>query len=295
VVDRAFEWFRSVEQVCTRFDPDSELCRLTAHPATPVMVSPLLFEAVRFAIHIADVSGGAFDPTVGATLQHRGFSREHRTGATVPVMVEPAADVSYRDVAIDAEQRTITLLRPLLLDLGAVAKGLAIDLAARELHACGSYAIDAGGDLYLGGTNAERQPWSIGIRHPRKPGECITAVQVTDKAVCTSGDYERVVTGPVKAGHHARPPEAGHHEHHIIDPRTGASPTNAASVTVIAPSAMLADALATAAFVLGPAQGVALLDQLEVHGLIIDNSLDLHRTTGWGDLSRQSRQAEPDA
>ena len=182
-VDRAFEWFRTVEQVCTRFDPRSELCRLTAHPARAVTVSPLLFEAVLFAIHIADVTAGAFDPTLGATLQQRGFNREHRTGATVPLMVEPVGGVSYRDVAIDPKHHTITLRRPLLLDLGAVAKGLAIDLAARELQPCASYAIDAGGDLYLGGLNREQQPWSIGIRHPRMPGECIAAVQVSDQAV----------------------------------------------------------------------------------------------------------------
>jgi thiamine biosynthesis lipoprotein len=260
-VDRAFEWFRTVEQTCTRFDPDSELCRLTSRRATAVTVSPLLFEAVRFAMHIAEVSAGAFDPTLGATLQQRGFNREHRSGAMVPLMVEPGADVSYRDVAIDAEQRTITLVRPLLLDLGAIAKGLAIDLAARELQACGSYAIDAGGDLYLAGTNSEGQPWSIGIRHPRKPGECIAAVRVSDQAVCTSGDYEK--------------------GHHIIDPHTGSSPTNVASVTVIAPSAMLADALATAAFVLGPERGLALLDQVEVDGLIVDDHLELRRTPSW--------------
>ena len=282
-LDRAFEWFRTVEQVCTRFDPESELSRLTAHPATAVAVSPLLFEAMRFAIHIAEISAGAFDPTLGAAMQQRGFDRDHRTGAAAPMMVEPASDASYRDVAIDADHHTITLRRPLLLDLGAVAKGLAIDLAARELQPCGSYAIDAGGDLYLGGNNVNGQAWSIGIRHPRRPGECIAAVQVSDRAVCTSGDYERVLDRPDGGPH--KGPELGPPEHHIIDPGTGSSPTRVASVTVIAPSAMLADALATAAFVLGPEHGLALLEELEVDGLIIDRGLQLRQTTGWSGLS----------
>jgi FAD:protein FMN transferase len=308
-IDRAFEWFRTVEYVCTRFDPDSELCRLTAHPGTAVTVGPLLFEAVRFAIHVAEISGGAFDPTLGATLQQRGFNREHRTGATVPVMVEPPEDVTYRDIAINTEQHTITLRRPLLLDLGAVAKGLAIDLATRELLPYGSFAIDAGGDLYLGGTNRAGQPWSIGIRHPRGPGQCIAAIQVSNKAVCTSGDYERTVTRPAEAGHHAGPPEGGPQdspaeagpykprEHHIIDPRTRSSPTNVASVTVIAPSAMLADALATAAFVLGPERGLALLEQLDVDGLIVDDQLELRQTPGWSAFAQNAavrpRRVEP--
>ena len=298
-IDRAFEWFRTVEQVCTRFDPDSELCRLTMRPAEPVVVSDLLLEAVRFALEVAHVSGGAFDPTQGATAQRRGFNREHRTGAIVPVMVEPAVDVSYRDVTLDVEHRTITLQRPLLLDLGAVAKGLAIDLAARELQSCGGVAIDAGGDLYLGGTNTDGEPWAIGIRHPRHPGECIAAVRVSDQAVCTSGDYERVVSavrdeprGPdkVRAGtpDKARPTNSQRlgDEHHIIDPRTGSSQSSVASVTVVASSAMLADALATAAFVLGPERGLALLNQLEVDGLIVTGALDMVHTAGWPALAK---------
>ena len=288
-IDRAFEWFRTVEQVCTRFDPHSELCRLTMRPAEPVVVSDVLFEAVRFALEVAHVSGGAFDPTLGATMQRGGFNREHRTGAIVPVMVEPAADISYRDVTVDAEHRTITLQRPLLLDLGAVAKGLAIDLAARELQSYGTVAIDAGGDLYLGGTAGGGEPWSIGIRHPRRPGECIAAVRVTDQAVCTSGDYERVasdVWDTANESARATP------EHHIIDPRTGSSPAAVASVTVIASSAMLADALATAAFVLGPERGLALLNQLEVDGLIVTSALELVHTAGWPHLAAPASEAD---
>jgi thiamine biosynthesis lipoprotein len=281
-IDRAFGWFRAVEQVCTRFDPESELCRLTMRPARAVPVSPLLFEAVRFALHVADVSGGAFDPTLGAAMQRRGFNREHRTGATVPVMVEPESDVSYRDVEIDVDHHTVTLTRPLLLDLGAVAKGLAIDLAAKELRSFDSVAIDAGGDLYLGGVNGEGQPWLVGIRHPRLPGECIGAVRVSNQAVCTSGDYERVMWGePCQARPRGPDKVRATPQHHIIDPRTGTSPTNAASVTVLAASAMLADALATAAFVLGPAPGLALLEQLQVEGLFVTSQLEMIHTTGW--------------
>jgi hypothetical protein len=82
-------------------------------------------------------------------------------------------------VTLDPEQKTITLIRPLLLDLGAVAKGLAIDLAARELADFRNYAIDAGGDLFMAGHNAAGQPWSVGIRHPRRDGEIIERVRVS--------------------------------------------------------------------------------------------------------------------
>jgi thiamine biosynthesis lipoprotein len=231
-IERAFGWFRRIEECCSRFDPQSEAMRLTTQIGVSVPVSPILYEAVAFALVVAEESGGAFDPTVGYTMEKRGFNREYSTGQIVRTDIEPSGGVSYRDVQVDPERKAITLLRPLILDLGAVAKGLAIDMAARELRAFESFAIDAGGDLYLGGCNPDGEPWSIGIRHPRHDNALIDSVRVSNQAVCTSGDYER--------------------RDHILDPRTGAPAHAVASVTVVASNAMLADALATAAFVLGP-------------------------------------------
>jgi thiamine biosynthesis lipoprotein len=180
---------------------------------------------------------------------------------------ESDGDVSYRDVRLDVERNTITLLRPLVLDLGAVAKGLAVDTAARELRPFENFAVDAGGDLYLGGCNPDGRPWSVGIRHPRRGGEILDVLRVSDRAVCTSGDYERRAPGD----------DAGHH---IIDPRSGASAASVASVTVVAPTAMLADAVATAAFVLGPSEGMELFARLGVEGLIVSPTLEVFETPG---------------
>lgn len=266
-IDRAFQWFREVETRCSRFDADSELMQLTRHVGVAVGVSDLLFEAVRFALAVAEDTGGAFDPTVGHAMEIRGFNREHRSGARVESGIETPDDVSYRDVECRAEGKTITLKRPLILDLGAVAKGLAIDMAARELLPFRDFAIDAGGDLYLGGRNADGELWSVGIRHPRLDGQLIDVIRVSDKAVCTSGDYER------------RTGEG----HHIIDPRTGTSAEGAASATVVAPLAMLADAVATAAFVMGPAEGIELCESLGLEALIITSNLERRETNGLRD------------
>jgi FAD:protein FMN transferase len=272
-VGRALEWFHRVEAHCSRFDPSSELSALTGQAGTPVAASALLYEAVAFALAVAVESGGAFDPTVGRRMEARGFNREHRTGRIAGAGIEDTedtagrGDVSYRDVRVDPEARTITLLRPLLLDLGGVAKGLAIDLAARELRPVEHFAIDAGGDLYLAGRNAEGAPWSVGIRHPRRDGELIETFRVSGKAVCTSGDYER--TSPRPGG-----------GHHLLDPRSGRNASDVASATVVADTAMLADALATAAFVLGPTDGVRLLERLGVEGLLISPTLERHATRG---------------
>jgi FAD:protein FMN transferase len=251
--ERALAWFDRVEECCTRFDAGSELMRLAAQVGVPVPVSTLLYEAVQFALAVAEESGGAFDPTVGHAMETRGFNREYRSSRPIHSPVDCDRAVSYRDVLLDPDRKTITLLRSLILDLGAVAKGLAVDLAARELLPFENFAINAGGDLYLGGRNPEGEPWSIGIRHPRSDADLIDLLRVSNRAVCTSGDYEK------------RSADGGHH---ILDPRTGSSADGVASVTVVAPTAMLADALATAAFVLGPAEGIRLFDRLGVDGLI---------------------------
>lgn len=259
-VERAFGWFFEIEKCCTRFDARSEVMRLTARVGSPVAVSPIVFECVQFAVSVARESGGAFDPTVGLAMERRGFNREHRTGNTIHTPIVPNAAASYRDVHLDPSQRTITLRRPLILDLGAVAKGLAIDTAARELRPFRNFSIDAGGDLYLGGSNPEGAPWRVGIRHPRHDNEYICGLQASDQAVCTSGDYER--------------------GKHILDPRTGEPAASVASVTVVAPNAMLADALSTSAFVLGPNEGIALLTRMGVEGLIVAPDLDRYETRG---------------
>jgi thiamine biosynthesis lipoprotein len=258
-VERAFAWFRLVEGHCSRFDAASELRQLTIGKRTPA--SPILFEAVRFALMVAAETEGAFDPTVGRRMAARGYNRHYLTREITDAR-ESDEGASFRDVEIDAGNRTILLRRPLTLDLGAVAKGLAVDAAARELQPFRNFAIDAGGDLYLSGCNPQGRPWSAGIRHPRAPGDLIERFPVSDQAVCTSGDYER--------------------GQHILDPRCDGPANTVASATVVARSAMLADALATAAFVLGPQQGIALLVRMGVEGLIVTTDLDLHRTPGLG-------------
>ncbi|MDR3703197.1 MAG: FAD:protein FMN transferase [Candidatus Sulfopaludibacter sp.] len=247
-VERALGWFYEIERRCSRFEEGSELMQLTARPGVRVPVSAILYEAVQFAVRVAEETGGAFDPTAG------------RRPA-----VSAAGDVSYRDVQLDPDRNTILLLRPLTLDLGAVAKGLAVDMAARELAPLRDFAVDAGGDLYLGGRNPQGEPWRVGIRHPRREGELLASVRVSDQAVCTSGDYER--------------------PHHILDPRTGVPSGGAASVTVVASGAMLADALATAAFVLGPDPGIQLLERMGVEGLIVTPELERYQTRGLPDAA----------
>jgi FAD:protein FMN transferase len=255
VVGRAMQWFDTVERICTRFDRSSEVMQLLDCIGRPVRVSTLLFEVVSFAIDLSQQTEGAFDPAIGASMEQLGFNTNYKTLETIRTAVDAEA-VSYRDVELDRKARTVRLRRPVILDLNAVAKGLAIDLAARELKDFSGICVEAGGDVVVRGANATSQGWVVGIQHPRAPGILAETLQVTDAAVCTSGDYERRAGTNLSTGH-------------ILDARTRRPVGDLASVTVVAPTAMAADGLSTAAMILGRARGLQFLEEQGVGGLLI--------------------------
>lgn len=262
-MDRVSQVFRDVEHSCSRFDASSELSQLCRSTGVFVPVSDMLFEAVRFAIEVAKATDGLFDPTVGQTMSRLGFNRHYLTGAVVMPDLTGRAD--YRDVELDEDRRQIRLAKPLLLDLGAVAKGFAIDLAAQTLQGFEGFVVDAGGDLYVSGTNHHGEAWHVGIQHPVDSRRTICNLRLTDTAICTSGNYER--KSPVVAT-----------AHHIVDAKTGISPVEVVSCTAIAPYAMMADAFSTASLLLGVEHGINLLEALGLEGLWITSDLEVHTT-----------------
>ena len=268
-IDRALAWFAHVEARCSRFDAASDLARVNAAGGAAVVVDPLLYRLLEFALEVAAASDGAFDPTVGGRLHARGDDVEWRSGMRLPAAGPFDPDATFRDVALDPVAGSVQLLRPLALDLGAVAKGLAVDVAARELAGFRDYAIDAGGDLYCAGHPEPGLAWTIGLRHPRDRDRLLTRVAVEDAAVCTSGDYERRLADGAS---------------HLVDPRARRPADGIASATVVAPQAMLADALSTAAAVMPVAEAIAFLEAQGVHGYLVTTALDVHTTAGWRDL-----------
>ncbi|WP_246469847.1 FAD:protein FMN transferase [Cohnella nanjingensis] len=264
-IDRAFEAFRQVEQACSRFSPDSELMIACRQVGTRVPVSPLLFEPLKLALEMAKRTNGIFDPTVGKTMEALGFNRHYLTGQTV----ESPSDgpVTYRDVVINEREQTIYLHKPMVIDLGAVAKGFAIDLAAHELKSFEGFLVNAGGDLYAGGSDEQGKPWKIGIRHPVRKDQIIFEIDISDRAICTSGSYER-------------PSDKIPGMHHIIDPGTQSSPRRWISCSVIATYAMMADVFSTAAFVMDAAGGEALIEEAELQGIFIASDMQIVRMGG---------------
>lgn len=264
-VERAFQAFRKVEDACSRFLPDSELTKACRQTAVPVPVSPYVFEPLRFALEMAEWTDGLFDPTVGKTMEEYGFNRHYLTGETMKSFSD--ASVTYRDIVLDKRARTLYLRKPMVIDLGAVAKGFAIDLAAQELKPFERFAVNAGGDLFAGGTDDRRNVWNIGIRHPVHKERILRTVNVSNEAVCTSGSYER---------RSAKAEDV----HHIVHPGTKRSPDDWVSVSVIAPFAMMADAFSTAAFLMGEQEAVSLIEQAELKGIFMTSRLELTEVGG---------------
>jgi FAD:protein FMN transferase len=275
-VQESLAWIEAVELACSRFDPHSEAVRLSERTGEWVPVSPILAGALDMALRLAALTDGAFDPSVGALLARRDPFGHQYTGARVSFPDSPGA--SFRDIELDLDRLRVRMRRSLLLDLGAVAKGLAVDLAARALEPAGPCLVDGGGDVYLVGAPA-RGHWQVGIAGgaDRLLG---TVHCSAGTAVCTSGPWFR--PGP----------DGGHH---LLDARTGSSANHALSATVIADSAMVADGAATAAFILGPRDGLALLSQLGVDGFIQAPDRTLTLTPGYEAFHPVPCQSETEA
>jgi FAD:protein FMN transferase len=261
----AFEAFHFIETLCSRFNEESEVMQLSRKVQVPVPVNPVLFEAVRFSYEIANLTDGAFDPTIGKVMEEQGFNCHYLTGQRIQSGNESAEPVSYRDIVLDEEKKTIYLKKPIVIDLGAVAKGLAIDLASKALASFDGFFINAGGDLFVGGTNQQGEQWKIGIQHPLERDKMICSLQLSDVAVCTSGSYER--KSPIHSD-----------SHHLINPKTKKPQAELLSCTVIAPFAMMADTFSTAAFILGQEAGIQQLEEVVLEGILISSSLELHMT-----------------
>jgi thiamine biosynthesis lipoprotein len=256
--------FREVERIdwlMSHYRQKSEVSQITRNAGErETAVSPETLEVIERALYFSRLSGGAFDITIGPVFRLWNF-RE----AKIPEekrLRENLKKVDYRKIRVDRAKSSVYLeSRGMELDLGAIAKGYAVDRASIILRKEGveNFLVAAGGDLTVSGVKEKGVPWTIGIRHPRLPSELIAKLRPAQAAVSTSGDYEKFFF------------QGGERYHHILTPSTGLPARECQGVTIMAPSAMDADALATSVFVLGPKEGFALLERLpDVHAVIVD-------------------------
>ncbi|HEY3818403.1 MAG TPA: FAD:protein FMN transferase [Polyangiaceae bacterium] len=266
--DAATAEVRRLEKLMTTWDPASEVSLINAAAGQhPVAVSPETFDVIHEAVHAGEISEGCFDITF-ETL-HGLWKFDEDLDPHPPSAADVKAKlkyVGYRHVKLDPGARTVFLDEShVRIGLGGIAKGYAVDKAAKVLLDAGvtSFYVQAGGDLYTHGTKPDGSPWQAGIRDPRGPdGDYFVMMPVVDHAFSTAGDYERsyIVDGK--------------RYHHIIDPRTGYPATASRSVTIWAPTALLADEIDDAVFILGPKKGLALVDSLEGVGAVIVDAHD---------------------
>ena len=242
--------------------PDSEVSRIgKAAGGPPIAVDPEVFEVVERSLRISELSGGAFDITVAALRGVWSVNPEHPRIPTAAEVQAKLPLIDWRKVILDRERQAVGLAAPgMAIDLGGIAKGYAVDLAVAKLKELGvtMASVNAGGNLRVMGPHVDR-PWNVGIQHPRKKDELIAWLGLSDRAVSTSGDYEKFIEQDKKR------------YCHIMDPKTGMPVMHTQSVTIVAPDAYQADGLSTAVFVLGHEQGMALIESLPgVEGVIID-------------------------
>jgi len=254
-VEAAFDRISAVERLMSAHDPESELSRVNAEAAdTPVAVSAEMFDVLAKAGRHYRLSQGAFDVTVMPLVRLWTAAAEAGRAPSQEALKRTLEAVGYDKLVLDAEKRTVGFSREGMgLALGGIAKGYAVDLAVEALRRAGvtSAVVDAGGDIRVLGRHPTGRTWLIGLRNPFSDDDKpLKTLDLADCAVATSGDYERSYT------------IAGKRYSHIFDPRTGLSVRDAHSVTVVAPDATQADALATAVSVLGPERGIALVETI---------------------------------
>lgn len=267
-VSAAFEEMTRLEKLLSSHLPDSEISQLSAS-IDPIFLSSETVKLLQLGQQIARYSNGAFDMTLGAVKKLWVIGTDSPQIPDVQQLRQALVGTGPAALRINGLQ--VSKANPKLqVDLGGIAKGYAVDCAVKILRRAGitSAAINAGGDIRLLG-DRQGQPWRIGIQHPRKPSEVLITLPLQDRAVVTSGDYERFFE------------RDGVRYHHIFDPKSGKPARLCQSVTVVAADAVSADALATAAFVLGPVQGLKLLEDLPgVEGLLVTADGRLLKTSG---------------
>ena len=264
-----------VDRACSRFRSDSELSGLNRAAGATVRVGVLLFEAVRTALRAAELTDGLVDPTVGAALRAAGYdrtfelvrARDPRTPAGAPAGVP-----GWRRVELDAERRTVRLPAGAELDLGATAKALAADRAARAAseETGGSVLVSLGGDLAVGG-DAPGGGWPVRIADDHRAG-----LDGPGPTVVVSGG------GLATSGTAVRRWRAGDRElHHIVDPRSGRpAETPWRTVSVAAGSCVDANTASTASIVLG-ADAPAWLEQRRLPARLVSTAGDVLSVAGW--------------
>ena len=283
ILDECFSDMNYYESIFSRTLEGSDVWNINHSEGSAVEVAEDTLDIVGQALYYCELSDGAFDITIAPVVDLWDFTSLDEEDHVLPdedELNEALTHVDFNGVIVDREAGTITLTDPEAeIDLGGIAKGYISARIREKIMELGSESalINLGGNIVGVGSRPDGTDWKIGIRRPfgESAYDIIAVVPASDKAVITSGTYERYFELD------------GVLYHHILDPQTGYSVSNGlSSVTILTEDATAGDALSTACFILGPEDGMALIEGLDgVEALFIDESEVLTASSGWpGDL-----------
>ena len=278
-IQNAFDEIQRMEKLMSTHIPTSEISKINQSAGLrPVSVSPEVLDVIRRALYWAEQTDGALDVSIGPVNELWDFDGDHPALPDKNTLAQELLKVDHRKIQI--ENQTVLLMeKGMRLHLGAIAKGFAVDRAIKILQDSNiqNALINAGGDLKTLGKRPDQTAWKIGLQHPRRPESILASFSLTEKAVATSGDYQKYFD------------HEGIRYHHILNPKTGYPVTGVMSATVVAKTVMDADSLSTALFVMGAKKGLAFIDSLkDAEGLIMNQDKSPHLSQGMADLKNFS-------
>lgn len=275
-IDAVMAEMHRIDRLMSPFKPESELSRINRDAAArAVPIGAELFNLIERSLRFSRLSDGAFDITYASV----GHLYDYRNG------IAPDADalerarqaVGWRHLILDAGQRTVRFARDgVRIDLGGFAKGYAVDtsIAILKRQGIAHAVVAAGGDSHVLGDRRGR-PWSIAIRDPRNEKRVVAVLPLQDTSISTSGDYERFFE------------RDGVRHHHLIDPKTGRSPSAVHSVTILANDGLTSEGVSKCVFVMGLPRGMQLVESLPgVDAVVVDATGTLHFSSGLAAASR---------
>lgn len=269
-IDEGVAEIRRIEKLLTTFSDDSETALINRNAGIqPVKVSEEMFRLIQRSIRISQLTQGAFDITYGSIDKRLWNFDKTLTAlpdaATAKQMVRL---INYRNIVLDEKEGTVFLKEEgMRIGFGGIGKGYAAEMAKAAMKKSGvqSGIVNASGDLAAWGYQPDGKPWTVGIAHPDGSHLPFSYLNITDKAVATSGNYEKFVM------------ISGRKYSHTINPRTGLPVTGIKSVTIISANAELSDAMATPVTIMGVEAGLCLIDQIAgMECIIIDDDNRLY-------------------
>jgi len=271
-IDTAVAEISRIEKLISSWDDNSQTSEINRNAgAKPLKVDKELFNLIERAIGISKLTDGAFDISYASMDRIWQFDGSMTVMPSEKEIKSSVEKIGYQNIVLDKKNSTVFLkLEGMKIGFGAIGKGYAADKAKTLLISKGvpSGIINASGDMNTWGKQPNNEDWKVAITNPMTTNKVFALLPITNGAVVTSGNYEKYVNFN------------GKRYTHIIDPRTGYPSTGIISVTVFAPKAELADALATSVFVMGKEAGLDRINQLpKIECIIIDDKGNITKST----------------